>query len=71
LKYESPDGDISFGLSGYGDFLIYTYLEHINEVPKGTADKKRNTFHKSHTKIKGDWKDNDYSPNNLALRILW
>jgi hypothetical protein len=40
-------------------------------MTKGYANKKRNTFQKSHSKIKGDWKKNDYSPNNLALRLLW
>lgn len=23
------------------------------------------------TKIKGDWKNNPYSPNNLSIRLLW
>ena len=55
-----------FGRAGYGDFIIWSKVKG-----KEFADKKRNTFHKSHTKIKGDWRDDNYSPNNLALRILW
>jgi hypothetical protein len=43
----------------------------MGEVPKGYADKKRNTFQKSHSKIKGNWRDDDFSPNMLALNINW
>ena len=60
-----------FGRVGYGDFIIYSFLESKNKVPTGTADKKRNIFRISHSKIKGNWKSNPFSPNNLAIRILW
>lgn len=60
-----------FGRVGYGDFIIYSFLEKNKQVPKGLADQKRNTFQSSHSKIKGNWKSNPFSPNNLALRILW
>jgi len=55
-----------FGRAGYGDFIIWTKVKGDEY-----AAKKRNTFHKSHSKIKGDWKEDKFSPNNLALRILW
>ena len=71
LQIKSPYGIVKFGASDYNDFIIYTFLETINEVPEGTALKKRKRFHNSHSKIKGKWKNDDYSPNNLALRILW
>lgn len=61
----------TFGKKGMGDHLIYLHLETKGRVPKGTASQKKNTFQKSHTKIRGNWKSNPYSPNNLALRILW
>jgi len=60
-----------FGRVGYGDFIIYSFLEKNKQVEKGLADQKRNTFQSSHSKIKGNWKSNPFSPNNLALRILW
>ena len=67
-----PEGKVvRFGRKGYGDFAIWTHLEKTGEAAAGTAEKKRNVFWKSHTKIKGDWKKNDYSPNWLSLRILW
>ena len=61
----------SFGRVGYNDFLIYSFLEKQKKVPSGEAEKNQKRFQKSHSKIKGDWKSDDYSANNLALRILW
>jgi len=66
------NGKISrFGRVNYNDYLIYKHLEKKKLVPIGYADMKRNVFQKSHSKIKGNWKSNPFSPNNLALRILW
>lgn len=62
---------IRFGRVGYGDHILYQYLEKQGEVRRGLAESKRRTFHRSHSKIKGNWLKNDFSPNNLALRILW
>lgn len=72
LGIETPDGKtVRFGRVGYNDFLILTHLEQNNQVKKGTAKAKQDRFWKSHTKIKGDWKENLYSPNWLALNVLW
>ena len=62
---------VPFGRKGYGDFLFYTEMERLGKVPKGTAQKKQSVFVKSHSAMKGDWKKNPKSPNNLALHILW
>lgn len=73
-KLAIPDKDgrlVAFGKVGYGDHIIYSHQEANKKVPTGTADAKRNTFQKSHTKIRGDWASKPFSPNNLALRILW
>jgi hypothetical protein len=73
-KLQIPDENgrvVAFGRVGYGDHLIYSHQEESGTVPKGTADAKQNTFQKSHSKIKGDWKSNPFSPNMLALKILW
>lgn len=67
LNYDGTD----FGRTGYGDFIIWSILEDRGLVEKGYADKKRNVFQASHSKIKGDWKKNPKSPNNLALKINW
>jgi len=72
FQIRDPEGRIvRFGRKGYGDFIIWTHLEKAGEATVGTAEMKRDVFWKSHTKIKGDWKKNDYSPNWLSLRILW
>jgi hypothetical protein len=73
-KLAIPDATgrmIKFGRVGYGDHLIWTHLESQKRAPMGTADAKRNTFQKSHSAIKGDWKKNPFSPNSLALKVLW
>jgi len=66
----SYDG-VLFGREGYGDSLSYAKLEKEGKVPKGTTEMKKRVFHQSHEKIKGNWKSNKVSPNNLALHILW
>jgi len=72
LAMPNEDGKMAlFGRVGYGDHLIYSHLESAGKVPQGTASKKQSVFQKSHSQIQGDWKKNPFSPNNLALKILW
>jgi hypothetical protein len=66
----SYDG-VGFGLKSYKDFLLWSDEEKAGRVPKGTAEKKRKAYLARATKIKGDWKQNKVSPNNLAIHILW
>jgi len=61
LKYE----DVPFGRVGYNDYIIYTLTNNKD------ADKHRDAYRARATKIKGKWKDNKNSPNNLAINILW
>jgi len=73
-KLAIPDENgrvVAFGKVGYGDHLIYSQMEAAGTVASGTAKKKQRTFQRSHLKIKGDWQKNPFSPNNLALKILW
>lgn len=62
---------VHFGAVGYNDFILWSFLEHKGDAPSGQALKKRNVFQRSHSKIKGDWKRDKFSPNCLALSILW
>lgn len=48
----------------FGDINYFDYLKH-NDLYR------RNRYIKRASKIKGNWKDNKYSPNNLSLNILW
>jgi len=61
-KYYVLDPDnkkVYFGAMGYEDFTKH-------------KDEKRRQLYLSRAKhIKGDWKQDKYSPNNLAINILW
>jgi len=72
LQIRTPTGKtVRFGLLGYGDFIHWTYLEREGQVPKGYSKMKRQVFHASHEAMRGNWKSNPFSPNRLALAILW
>ena len=60
-KYMIHDGHhfIHFGQMGYED-----YTKHKD-------DDRRKRYLARATKIKGDWKEDKYSPNNLSIHILW
>ena len=68
----SPSGKvIRFGKAQYNDYILWTWLEINKEVPEGTAHDKRRLYHARARHIKGEWEDNPYSPNNLAIHIIW
>ena len=73
LKIKDPDGTIrKFGRVGYGDFILWSFLEKKGEVEKGYSRMKRNVFQKSHGALSEQRDiDDPYAPNNLALKILW
>jgi hypothetical protein len=72
LQMKTPDGKLEkFGRVGYGDFLIWSFLERNGKVEKGEAKKRRKAYLKRASAIEGDWKENKYSANNLAMKILW
>ena len=56
---------VRFGSVGLGDHILYT----LSGDP--SADDHRKRYLARATKIKGDWKSERYSPNNLAIHILW
>lgn len=57
---------VKFGRKGYGDFIKYSLDEGVDE-----AQKHRKSYLARATKIRGDWKKDMYSPNSLAINILW
>jgi hypothetical protein len=67
-KHKLNYDGVKFGALGYGDHIIYSYLEKQGEVEKGTASKKRKVFRKSHGAMKDSGK---FSANQMAIRILW
>jgi tRNA U34 5-carboxymethylaminomethyl modifying GTPase MnmE/TrmE len=48
----------------FGDIRYEDYTKHKDPV-------RRQSYLKRATKIKGDWKIDKYSPNSLAINILW
>ena len=50
---------INFGQLGYEDFT------------KHKDNERRDRYLKRATHIKGNWKNDKYSPNNLSIHILW
>ena len=50
---------VDFGQIGYEDFT------------KHNDEERRQNYLSRATKIKGNWKQNKYSPNNLAINVLW
>ena len=71
IVYDSEKGIVKFGAVGYGDFIVWSFLEKRGKVPKGIAQKKRKVFVISHKAMVRDYGVGDLSPNTLALRILW
>ena len=57
---------IHFGSRTNSDFILYMLNGEYDK-----AIKMRNSYLKRTSKIKGDWKKNNYSKNNLARRIIW
>ena len=56
----TPDGRVvNFGQKGYDDFT-----KHQNQ-------QRRENYLNRAMKIKGNWKEDKYSPNNLAINVLW
>lgn len=71
MIYDDEGRVRKFGSVGYNDYILWSKKEAIGQAPRGYAEQKRRVFNRSHSKIPGDWKKDMFSPNNLALRILW
>jgi hypothetical protein len=48
----------------FGDNRYEDFTQHKDK------DRQQKYLNRS-SKIKGNWKDNKYSPNNLSINILW
>jgi hypothetical protein len=57
---------IHFGQIWYLDFTKYVQIYNLE-----TANQHRTRYLKRALKIKGNWKDNPYSPNYLSMLLLW
>jgi hypothetical protein len=68
-KHKFDYDGIKFGSSINKDFLIYTILENMGEIDKGTANKKRNSYRARAKQIYE--KSKKLSPSALSYNILW
>jgi hypothetical protein len=48
----------------FGQTNAQDYTKHLD-------DDRRNRYINRASKIKGNWENDKYSPNNLSLHILW
>ena len=72
FQLTTPSGEVRrFGRKGMMDFLLWSKAEAEGRVPEGTANKHRKSYLARATKIKGNWKEDPFSPNNLAIHLLW
>ena len=59
-KIQRPDGKwVKFGSIQYQDFLSHLDFE------------RRDNYLRRATGMRGNWKENPYSANNLAIKVLW
>lgn len=66
LMIPNADGSlVRFGAVGLGDHILYTLAKDAK------ADEHRKHYLQRATKIRGDWKKDEYSPNSLAIGVLW
>ena len=61
-KYMIEDDNGKF--RHFGDIRYEDFTKHKNEV-------RRLSYYKRMSNIKGNWRDDEFSPNNLSLRLLW
>lgn len=70
-KHKLEYNNIKFGRKGYNDFIIYSIMVYNKEITKEEALIHRKNYLARASKIKGKWKENINSPNNLAQKIIW
>lgn len=72
FQVRTPEGRIRrFGRRGMMDYILWKEVERNGEVPLGTAEERRRLYLARATAIRGKWAEDDYSPNMLAIRLLW
>lgn len=71
IRMLTEQGVKHVGAVGYKDYQIYKHLEKTGKVEKGTANKMRDRFVKSHSAITKKRNLGRNSANELAINILW
>jgi len=68
--YLSNKKDKKFMIEHNGKFIHFGAYG-MEDYTKHKDDERRDRYLKRASNIKGNWKDYKYSPNNLAINILW
>jgi len=70
-KYKLNYDGVDFGSFSNYDYIIYKDLEKRNLVDDNTAEERRRLYLIRSKNIKGNWKNNIKSKNNLSRKIIW
>jgi hypothetical protein len=80
-KYNLIQPDIHISTNSNKKYMILNPYNNFKPVHFGSIDHEDFTKHndeqrkinylKRASKIKGDWKNNPFSPNNLSMNLLW
>jgi len=70
-KHKLNYNGVDFGLRGYNDYIVYLFKVVERKINIEDANKHRKNYRSRAEKIRGNWKENPESPNNLAINILW
>ena len=81
-KYLGKDAQLYVSTQSNKKYMIYdpynnkwihfgTMKPAMEDFTKHRDLERRKRYLARATKIKGDWKNNPYSPNNLSIHILW
>ena len=57
-------------LNPAGNWVHFGALPYEDFTAHGSEDRRRNYLNRA-TKIRGDWAQDPYSPNSLAIHLLW
>lgn len=65
-KHKLDYNGIKFGNIDYPDFVLFFMNKEYNE-----ASEHRENFLTRTANMRGEWRNNPFSKNNLARRIIW
>ena len=70
-KYKLDYNGNKFGSAINNDYIIYKMMAYKKMITRDEARKHRDAYIARASNIKGEWRSNPESKNNLAIRILW
>jgi hypothetical protein len=70
-KYMLFDWIITLKFIHFGDIRYKDYTKYLELYGPEIANQHRERYLKRATKLRGDWQDNPFSPNNLSINLLW